>query len=46
MGQRDMARNTWNNSIANGAMHLIQRNNTLTAEIGLAAGASLVWRTR
>jgi hypothetical protein len=37
-------RNKWNNSTANGAMHLIQRNNTLTAEIELAAGASIVRR--
>jgi hypothetical protein len=41
---RYVARNKWNNSTTNGAMHLIQRNNTLTAEIELAAGASLVRR--
>ncbi len=35
-------RNLWNNSTTQGAMHLIQRNNTLGAEIELAAGASLV----
>jgi hypothetical protein len=34
--------NTWNASTVNGAMHLIQDNNTLTAEIELAAGASVV----
>jgi len=34
-------RNRWNNSTTEGAMHLIQRNNTLSAEIELAAGASL-----
>jgi hypothetical protein len=34
------ARNKWNNSTTRGAMHLIQRNNTLGAEIELAAGAS------
>jgi hypothetical protein len=39
---RYVARNKWNNSTSNGAMHLIQRNNTLLAEIELAAGASLV----
>jgi hypothetical protein len=34
-------RNRWNNSTTMGAMHLIQQNNTLGAEIELAAGASL-----
>ena len=34
--------NKWNNSTNNGVMHLIQRNNTLTAEIELAGGASIV----
>jgi hypothetical protein len=33
-------RNKWNNSTVKGAMHLIQPNNTLSAEIELAAGAS------
>jgi len=33
-------RNKWNNSTRNGAMHLIQPNNTLSAEIELAAAAS------
>jgi len=37
-------RNQWNNSTTNGAMHLIQRANTLLAEIELAAGASIVRR--
>jgi hypothetical protein len=36
------ARNMWNSSTSHGAMHLIQKNNTLLAEIELAAGASLV----
>jgi hypothetical protein len=35
-------RNKWNATTVNGAMHLIQANNTLTAEIELAAGASVV----
>ena len=35
-------RNRWNNSTSNGAMHLIQRNNTLDAEIELAAAATIV----
>nr|QKW93918.1 hypothetical protein [Vitiosangium cumulatum] len=35
-------RNPWNNSTSQGAMHLIQRSNTLGAEIELAAGASVV----
>ena len=35
-------RNLWNSSTSQGAMHLIQRANTLGAEIELAAGASLV----
>lgn len=39
---RYVARNRFNSSTTNGAMHLIQRNNTLTAEIELAAAASLV----
>jgi len=34
------SRNKWNNSTVRGAMHLIQANNTLSAEIELAAGAS------
>lgn len=33
--------NKWNNSTTNGAMHLIQRNNTLGAEIELAGGSSI-----
>jgi hypothetical protein len=37
-------RNRWNNSTTNGAMHLIQRSNTLGAEIELAAAATLVRR--
>ncbi|MGO8455304.1 hypothetical protein ACC779_36300 [Rhizobium ruizarguesonis] len=39
-GGRYNARNKWNNSTSRGAMHLIQPNNTLGAEIELAAGAS------
>jgi hypothetical protein len=35
-------RNKWNNSTARGAMHLIQVNNSLSAEIELAAGSSNV----
>jgi hypothetical protein len=35
-------RNIWNSSTSNGAMHLIQQNNSLTAEIELAAGSSVV----
>jgi hypothetical protein len=34
-------RNLWNGSTTQGAMHLIQRNNTLGVEIELAAGASI-----
>jgi hypothetical protein len=37
-------RNRWNRSTREGAMHLIQPNNTLGAEIELAAGASNVRR--
>jgi hypothetical protein len=37
-------RNRWNNSSENGAMHLIQRNNTLSAEIELAAASTIVRR--
>jgi len=40
-----VVRNRWNNSTTNGAMHLIQRANTLGAEIELAAAATIV-RTR
>lgn len=39
-GGRYNPRNKWNNSTSRGAMHLIQPNNTLSAEIELAAGAS------
>ena len=35
-------RNQWNASTINGAMHLIQINNSLAAEIELAAGSSVV----
>ncbi|HEY0050088.1 MAG TPA: hypothetical protein VGB68_12415 [Pyrinomonadaceae bacterium] len=35
-------RNRWNDSTTGGAMHLIQQNNTLGAEIELAGGASVV----
>jgi hypothetical protein len=38
------SRNRWNNSTDNGAMHLIQRANTLGAEIELAAAATIVRR--
>ncbi|MBT2421892.1 hypothetical protein J7F01_14790 [Streptomyces sp. ISL-22] len=34
-------RNKWNNSTTHGAMHLVQRNNTLGAEIELAAAATI-----
>lgn len=37
-------KNKWNNSTTDGIMHLIQPNNTLQAEIELAAGASVVRR--
>jgi hypothetical protein len=35
-------RNKWNSGTVNGAMHLIQVNNSLGAEIELAAGSSVV----
>jgi hypothetical protein len=35
-------RNKWNATTVKGAMHLIQRNNTLGAEIELAGGSSVV----
>ncbi|MFC5664929.1 hypothetical protein ACFP3U_18305 [Kitasatospora misakiensis] len=35
-------RNRWNDSTSHGAMHLIQRNNTLGAEIELAAAGTVV----
>ena len=38
------ARNRWNNSTTAGAMHLIQPNNTLGAEIELAGAATIVRR--
>jgi hypothetical protein len=38
------ARNKWNNSTNLGAMHLIQPNNTLLAEINIAVAASIVRR--
>lgn len=34
--------NRWNNSTTSGAMHLIQKNNNLEAEIELAAAATIV----
>jgi hypothetical protein len=41
-GDQYIPRNKWNNSTTTGAMHLIQDNNTLLAEIELAAAATLV----
>ncbi len=41
-GGRYIERNRWNNSTTTGAMHLIQPNNTLLAEIELAAAATVV----
>ncbi len=41
---RYIVRNRWNSTTTNGAMHLVQVNNTLGAEIELAAGASIVRR--
>lgn len=38
---RYIARNRWNNGTTTGAMHLIQPNNTLLAEIELAAAATV-----
>ncbi|BBI17724.1 hypothetical protein [Neochlamydia sp. S13] len=38
--------NKWNNSTSRGAMHLIQPNNTLSAEIELAAAATIVRRKK
>jgi hypothetical protein len=38
---RYVGRNRWNNSTTNGAMHLVQRSNTLGAEIELAAAATI-----
>ncbi|OUC96986.1 hypothetical protein [Streptomyces swartbergensis] len=38
---RYQPRNKWNNSTSHGAMHLIQPNNTLGAEIELAAAATI-----
>jgi hypothetical protein len=43
-GGRYDSRNPWNNSTERGAMHLIQRNNTLGAEIELAAAATILRR--
>jgi hypothetical protein len=37
-------RNKWNNSTTKGAMHLIQQNNTLLAEINIAVASSIVRR--
>jgi hypothetical protein len=43
-GGQYIPRNKWNNSTTTGAMHLIQNNNTLLAEIELAAAATLTRR--
>eukprot|EP00245_Coleochaete_scutata_P007463 TRINITY_DN2287_c0_g1_i1.p1 TRINITY_DN2287_c0_g1~~TRINITY_DN2287_c0_g1_i1.p1 ORF type:complete len:466 (+),score=65.30 TRINITY_DN2287_c0_g1_i1:165-1562(+) len=37
-----LRKNRWNRDTTNGAMHLVQRNNTLGAQVELAAGASIV----
>ena len=39
---RYIPRNRWNNDTMHGAMHLIQSNNSLFAEVELAGGASMV----
>jgi hypothetical protein len=39
---RYIARNRWNDSVSSGAMHLIQRNNTLGDEVEIAGAASIV----
>jgi hypothetical protein len=39
---RYVRRNRWNTDTCNGAMHLVQEDNTLVAEIGLCAAASIV----
>jgi len=39
-----LPRNKWNNSTTHGAMHLIQPNNTLLAEINIAVASSIVRR--
>jgi len=38
---RYIARNRWNNSTTQGAMHLVQQNNTLHAEIEISGAASI-----
>jgi hypothetical protein len=45
-GIKYVRRNKWNNSTTNGAMHLIQRANTLGAEIELAAAATLIRKSQ
>lgn len=42
MGGRYEPRNKWNANTSDGAMHLVQANNTLSAEIELAAAATIV----
>jgi hypothetical protein len=37
-----ITRNKWNSSTTSGAMHLVQANNTLQAEIELAAAATII----
>ncbi|EFL14815.1 hypothetical protein [Streptomyces sp. C] len=40
-GETYEPRNVWNNSTSRGAMHLIQKSNTIEAEIQLAAAATI-----
>lgn len=42
---RYVARNKWNTNAKDGAMHLVQANNTLRAEVELAAAATLIRRS-
>jgi hypothetical protein len=37
-----VARNKWNDSTTNGAMHLVQRENTLFAELNIAVRATII----
>ena len=45
-GSAYIPRNKWNNSTTNGAMHLIQRFNTLFAELNIAVQSTIVRKIR
>ena len=45
-GSSYLPRNKWNNSTTNGVMYLVQRNNTLFAELNIAVQSTIIRKIR